>query len=386
MFPVVTIGNSDLPSLIAGLDAMLGAGGRLLDTDSVAETLRRTAEAVAALVPYDELSIYELDPDGAACLPAFAAGRFVEQVLAEPFSVEEGVTGWVMRSRRTRYVADTGADPISVPITGTGEPDESLVCAPMVVNGRLVGTLNAYRTAGPRPFSEVEVGLFERFGTMAGLAFDAATTRERLRNAARSDALTGLLNHGALHKRLRALQTEAERRGEPLSLVLLDVDHFKRINDRFGHAEGDRVLRELAAAMRRRLRDGDAIGRVGGEEFAVVLPRTEAEQALEVAGRLRAAATDTRVGGDPVRCSGGVATWPADVRDPGDLLEAADRALYAAKDGGRDCVRRAGASAVPGVMPPPPHRPAPEPVERPCDDLWLPLSCGKAARAHPRFA
>lgn len=169
--------------------------------------------------------------------------------------------------------------------------------------------------------------------------------REALRTQAMQDPLTRILNHGAI---LDALNTEidrAEREEHPLALILLDVDHFKDVNDTYGHLVGDEVLREVANRLRNCLRSYDSLGRYGGEEFLVVLPNIQRKQAESLAQRIRRtiAGTPVRVGevAVSITLSQGIATWDRPRKSPADpLIGAADRALYAAKNAGRDAVRR----------------------------------------------
>jgi diguanylate cyclase (GGDEF)-like protein len=166
---------------------------------------------------------------------------------------------------------------------------------------------------------------------MAALAYDSARQRESLREQVQRDALTGLLNHRACHERLNgALKT-----GAAVAVVLIDLDHFKVINDMLGHAEGDRVLKASAERLRSVVRTGDIVGRLGGEEFVLILPGADAEAAEDCAERARAAIGELTVRGRPLAASAGVATAPADGRDAVVLLENADTALYWAKRLGR---------------------------------------------------
>lgn len=167
----------------------------------------------------------------------------------------------------------------------------------------------------------------------------AVTALERL---SVTDALTGLPNRRGFAEAAKAALRESRRRGEAASVVMFDLDRFKAINDGHGHAAGDAVLREAAAAVRRELRAGDVAGRLGGEEFAVLCPATTAAEAMAVAERMREAVRDgvrhPAGGGALVTTSAGV----AEVRDGQASVEAAlsaaDRALYAAKAAGRDRV------------------------------------------------
>ncbi len=154
------------------------------------------------------------------------------------------------------------------------------------------------------------------------------------------DPLTGLFNRNALEQRLSELDGQPCDPSEGLShaFLLCDLDHFKRVNDQFGHAAGDAVLQDVAYTMRAALRAGDSIYRVGGEEILVMLPGAGHEGALEIAERLRIAVRERRPVGVPVSLSIGVAVAEPGLVDTDDLLARADAALYAAKAGGRDLV------------------------------------------------
>jgi two-component system, cell cycle response regulator len=165
--------------------------------------------------------------------------------------------------------------------------------------------------------------------------------RTRLEALAISDELTGLYNYRYLHTRLNEEFKRSERYRDPLACVMLDIDHFKRINDRYGHDVGDVVLRETSARVRRAVREIDVVTRYGGEEFLLVLPSTNFSGALAVADRVWRA-----VGGEPftlatgserISVSVGVAVFPSrDIKSKDQLIKAADKALYQAKNEGRD--------------------------------------------------
>ncbi len=166
---------------------------------------------------------------------------------------------------------------------------------------------------------------------------------QQLAAAARTDPKTGLLNAAAWQREADAEVARAVRSNTPLALLLVDVDHFKRVNDNHGHLIGDEVLRALAAELRQQVRESDVVGRFGGEEFTVLLPRTDgagacgiAERLRTSAGRLSVAAGDARIS---VTVSIGVAVLGQHGSDLFELLAAADVALYRAKDAGRDQVR-----------------------------------------------
>jgi diguanylate cyclase (GGDEF)-like protein len=157
------------------------------------------------------------------------------------------------------------------------------------------------------------------------------------------DGLTGMLNRRALDTRVTELAAQASITGEPIGVVIGDLDHFKRINDEFGHATGDSVLIDVAYTIRKELRAFDLAYRMGGEEFLVLLPGASLDEASEIAERLRTAVGDAVVGGQRVTMSFGVASSGGGGFPYAEVLAAADGALYAAKGAGRNRVCVAGA-------------------------------------------
>src|SRR5204863_6055428 len=189
-----------------------------------------------------------------------------------------------------------------------------------------------------------------RFAQLASVAVANAHARERLATQALTDPLTGLANRRAFDQRLVEETERALRHGRELSLMLVDVDHFKAINDRFGHATGDRVLVNLARDMQAVMRQGDLLARIGGDEMAMILGDCPPGQAADVARRMLDAVVD-----DPslaqrhgVTLSIGVAGLASD-RTAEELLRIADQALYRAKDSGRNRV----VSDAPALIPAP---------------------------------
>lgn len=178
---------------------------------------------------------------------------------------------------------------------------------------------------------------------------------QRLDAMARTDGLTGLLNRRALNEGLDSEIDRARRSGKPLSVMMADLDHFKLVNDRFGHAAGDQVLKGFARIMKGRLRSTDVVGRYGGEEFCILLPETAAQEAMKIAEVLRRDLESTPIdigGGNAplkVTCSLGVAETSGQPARGRELLLMADKALYAAKDGGRNRVMLATAPGVAAV-------------------------------------
>jgi diguanylate cyclase (GGDEF)-like protein len=210
-------------------------------------------------------------------------------------------------------------------------------CQPLLVGGEVIGSV---LTTANDVASD-----FERRRIHDSVT-QAAPVLANLRNLAlaelraATDALTGLPNRRAIDDHIKRLLAQAGRSLTPMSAILLDLDHFKQINDTYGHERGDEVLAALGAVMRSRLRGSDFAGRSGGEEFIVLLPDTDRAGALRVAEHLRQAMHSLTLPGisRAVTASFGVATYPDDALDGETLMRLADRALYSAKQSGRDRV------------------------------------------------
>ncbi len=225
-------------------------------------------------------------------------------------------------------------------------PDATnVVVVPLRAGRERLGVLVA--EAGPplsRRVSRRSLDMLNRFAAHAALALNNADLKSEVARLAASDSLTGLANRRELSAVLMRVAARAARNNEPLSLAVIDIDHFKAINDTFGHLMGDEVLRQVAEAMARSVRDGDLVARYGGEEFAIVLPDCASEGALAVVERVRAAvesaATLTKV-----TVSAGIATSLGERSAGESLMAAADEALYVSKRAGRDRVTLASLGA-----------------------------------------
>lgn len=239
-----------------------------------------------------------------------------------------------------------------------------VVVVPLTAEGRAIGALVVVGKQSARAGSRIErrvVSMLEQFAAHAALALTNAWLLEKVQRAAATDGLTGLANRGTFDTALAQEVSRAQRSGKPLSLVLLDIDHFKRLNDEHGHQAGDEVLRLVGARLKGECRDFDTAARYGGEEFAVVLPGCDGEGAVGIASRLRNAMASGSLA-LPITASAGVACYPGDGFDADSLVAAADAALYAAKGAGRNQTVRRGQPQ--GFISVPRPAPAPDEVLR----------------------
>jgi diguanylate cyclase (GGDEF)-like protein/PAS domain S-box-containing protein len=296
------------------------------------EVLERIADALKSLVAYDTLTIYRTDLERGVRRAVVARDRFADVILDYEAPLGAGLTGWVIGHAEAVCANDAHLDPRTTQIPGTPFEPESMVVVPLLVGGDVVGTLNVGRIGEAEAhFSDQEFELTKLFAGQAALALQNAEAHRAMAVRANHDQLTGLPNHGAFQTELGALL--ASEPCDAVALLMLDLDGFKAYNDAHGHPAGDEVLRAIATALVRAVREGDRVYRYGGDEFAVVLPGADRVGALEVADRVRraVAAIPVREGGPLVGASVGVACHPDDGLSKDDLVATADRALYLAK-------------------------------------------------------
>lgn len=241
---------------------------------------------------------------------------------------------WALRRGQSHYVDEPGSD-IVCPHVGAGA--DHYHCEPLLAGGEVIGVLYLKGTIGTESRFRLAV-LSENIAS--------ALVNHRLQRGLREqtirDPLTGLFNRRYLEETLALEMARASRSGAPLTVVMCDIDHFKRFNDEFGHDAGDQVLQTVAAELRRRFRDGDVVCRFGGEEFVVIAPATDAnvlsarvEEVRQAISLLTVRQGERALGS--VTMSFGLATWaPGMDREGVALLKAADAALYAAKRDGRN--------------------------------------------------
>jgi two-component system cell cycle response regulator len=254
-----------------------------------------------------------------------------------------------LASNRMVYVEDTRRDP-ELNLVHEGQ-HFAVLSTPLATRQQSAGRLVFRMVRQAEPFTYREIKFCQIVTTMAGNALENASLYESLEIAhaqlteiSKKDPLTDVFNRRYLFERLEVEFARSVRKGTPLSIVLLDIDHFKRINDDFGHQAGDATLISIGRLLKESLRGQDLVGRYGGEEFLVVLPETDQEGSRLVAERIRSAVGDHAFQGVGQRHV--TASLGAAVRAPGDtstrgveaLIAQADQALYEAKDSGRDRV------------------------------------------------
>jgi diguanylate cyclase (GGDEF)-like protein len=326
------------PDQLARLPAALFEIGKLIGSDlDPGILLSRIAELITQLIDAKSCSVMLLDADRKRLLAKAAYGLRTERMHTLSFAIGEGVAGWVVERGEAVLIPDVNADPRFVVLPENQTPIASMVCVPLLARGERVGVVNATsEVAGAFTQSDLEL---VKFIAMT-IALDIENVR--LHRVAVTDPLTGAYNREFLIQRLPSEIEAAIERDRSLSVAMVDVDHFKAVNDQYGHGVGDVVLAEVARRLRGAIRGGDILVRYGGEEFLIILPKADAGRAWEVGERMRQRVAERGFDvGDGValllRVSVGVAQWRQGESMP-DLIERADFALYGAKERGRNRV------------------------------------------------
>jgi diguanylate cyclase (GGDEF)-like protein len=222
---------------------------------------------------------------------------------------------------------------------------------PISYRNTVIGVLVIEDDMHSRNWEDEEMLMVKTVSDQLSVAISHARLFRKVQTQAMTDALTGLYNHGYFQERLDRELKLADRNNDQVSLVLLDLDHLKRINDTRGHRSGDAALCHVASIMQAAVREVDVCARYGGEEFVVILPQCDRESAIEVAERLRQsiASSPFSRSEEPVTASIGVATYPSGAKNKEELIEMADRAMYLAKAAGRNRVRTLAHRSYSGV-------------------------------------
>jgi diguanylate cyclase (GGDEF)-like protein len=216
----------------------------------------------------------------------------------------------------------------------------SIIAAPLISESRLVGLLIVHQCREYRLWKPREIQLVAAIADQLAIAVAHAHLFAQVRYQAITDGLTGLYNHVYFKNRLAEELRLAQRKGTACSLLMIDLDKLKHINDNFGHPVGDAAIRQVAAMLKTLLRSGDTAARYGGEEFGVILPETSLLEAALIADRLCVQIGNAHIPGlGKITASIGAASYPRQAKDLRDLVEKADRALYAAKNSGRNTFR-----------------------------------------------
>jgi diguanylate cyclase (GGDEF)-like protein len=336
--------NADLEKRLEELTLLLDLTRSVTSTLELDAVLDEISRRVGQAMGVDEFAILLFDNRGRRLkvVSTFGVPNNVDLTQLQ-FRLGEGLSGRVAQSGQSIVVNDTAAEPRYLYYKGLRPQDGSFLSVPLIAKGSVIGVLDFFR-AQKNSFDEHSVALLTIVAGQAALAIENAKLFAAQSELALTDPLTQLANRRSLEQRLIEEVHRAQRFENTLSLLMIDIDHFKEFNDAHGHLLGDHVLKQVARTLKRHVRTVDTVARYGGEEFCVVLVRTDIQRALAIAEKLRDAVenkTYARIREDrriKITISLGVATLSPNRSDPTALIDAADQALYAAKNNGRNQV------------------------------------------------
>ena len=328
--------SAALERMVRGQRELLGITESILSTLDAPVLLGTIADRLNEIIGSDNVAIELFDPQIGALSPVVARGADAEYYLQPWLPGETGIATWVLEHNEAVRIDDEFDDD-RVAQGPTGPVHGSLICVPLGGRDGPIGVLTMERLGENGFFTDDEFELVQLFANQAAIALQNAEVQLAVSRRAQTDVLTGLLNHGTFGQHMETLIAAAE----PFSLVMLDLDHFKPVNDLMGHQAGNLLLKQVADAIVAASRESDRVFRYGGDEFAVLLPRTAGDQVGPIAERMRAAVKGVVGPGSAWRgraraleASAGTASFPTDGATPEEVLLAADRALFVAKRSG----------------------------------------------------
>lgn len=328
------------------LASMIEIGKTLTSCLEIHDILENIMKQIERLIKPKAWSLLLVDRDSGDLVFEIAVSPVGEQLRGYRLGRGEGIAGWVALHGQPLLIPDVSKDDrFAVHIDKKmAFTTRSIVCVPMKIKEQVIGVIELINSYEDPDFDESDILVVSAIADFAAIALDNARNYERISELVITDDLTGLFNSRQFGQLIDDEINRAKRYGVEMSLVFLDLDHFKTINDNHGHLVGSRMLGEFGRLIGGHIRSSDMAARYGGDEFAIILPHTGKEQAVTMAENLLDVMKKTKFMSDddkiiPLTASFGVAAYPVDADSRADLIRAADVAMYSAKEGGRAGVR-----------------------------------------------
>jgi diguanylate cyclase (GGDEF)-like protein len=328
------------------LASMIEIGKALTSSLEVHAVLETIMKQVDRLIKPKAWSLLLVDEASSELSFEIAVSPVAEQLKGITLKQGEGIAGWVAQHGVPLLIPDVQAD--SRFATHFDEQlsfkTRSIIAVPLKIHERVIGVIELINSYDEMVFDDVDQSILTAIADFAAIALVNARNFDRINELVVTDDLTGLYNSRHFGQLIESEFLRAQRYHMELSLVFLDLDYLKKINDVHGHLVGSRMLSELGRLIGKNIRDCDRAARYGGDEFVIILPQTGKQQALSMAEKLLEMMRSTKFISDDnqeirLTASFGVATYPQDGTSRVELLRAADIAMYDAKLAGRNCIK-----------------------------------------------
>jgi len=328
------------------LETLMEIGKALTALLDVEEVYRVVMEKISGLLKPDSWSLLMVDETTEELFFVIAVSPAADELKKVRLSPGEGVAGWVARHGEPLLVPDVTKDARFSPQVDrkSGFTTRSIICVPLRTRNHTLGVIQLINGMDQGEFARTDLNILSTIADFAAIAIDNARLMEKVHQLTIIDALTGLYNDRQFNVLLEYEIERARRSETELSLVFIDLDHFKQVNDTFGHLTGSRLLKEVGQVIRRNTRKVNHAARYGGDEFVILLPGTNQEGALGMINNLRQNLKDEDFraeDGTPLKvtASFGIATYPAHASTKEELIRLADEAMYEVKNSTRDGVK-----------------------------------------------
>ena len=308
-----------------------------LELEDLFDKIMKKAKSV---IKAETWSVFLLDEERGELVSESVSGKKGDKnkIKKSRLKIGEGIAGWVAQEGIPVVVPDAGADGGFLPRFGRGTASKakSLMCVPIKRRGAMLGVLEIVNKTTKDPFTKDDLDVMMRLVDHAAIAIERVSLHQKMAELSITDDLTKLFNTRYLNRTLEIEITRANRHKSSLSLIFMDIDHFKTINDSYGHLIGSKLLVEMGQLLIKSLRAIDIVARYGGDEFVIVLPQTTPQSALQIAERIRRSVERNiflKKNGYSLRLTSsfGVASYPESARSKEDLLRLADEAMYRVK-------------------------------------------------------